>query len=101
MLRIAIRQIKQIDNHHFQIEWNDGVMSTYHLEKLQKNCPCAGCVDETTNIRRAAATATQPLVSEEVRAKSINSVGRYALKVQFTSGCSAGIYDFAMLRKLA
>ncbi|MBA3602716.1 MAG: DUF971 domain-containing protein [Parachlamydiaceae bacterium] len=99
MLRLAIRQIKQIDNHHFQIEWNDGAMITYHLKKLQKNCPCAGCVDESTGIRRSTALP-KSLISEEVRARSINSVGRYALKVQFTSGCSAGIYDFAMLRTL-
>ena len=97
MLRLAIKQIKQIDNHHFQIDWNDDTTATYHLDKLQKNCPCAGCVDESTNIRKPLATEMS-LIAEEVRAKSIKSVGRYALKIQFTSGCSAGIYDFEFLR---
>ncbi len=96
MQRLAIRQIKQIDNHHFQIEWSDGLSNTYHLTELQKNCPCAGCVDET-NMRRSA----PPLALQEVRAITVKSVGRYALKIQFTSGCSSGIYDYALLRNLA
>ena len=56
MLRLAIKQIKQIDNHHFQIEWSDDTNAIYHLDKLQKNCPCAACVDESTNIRKPLAT---------------------------------------------
>jgi DUF971 family protein len=95
MLRLAIKQIKQLDNHHFQIEWNDGASCKYHLGTLQKNCPCAGCVDESTNMRKPIAT---PVPLEEVRAKSIKNVGRYALKIQFTFGCSTGLYDFPMLR---
>lgn len=94
MTRLAIKQIKQIDNHHFHIEWNDGTSGSYHLADLQKRCPCAGCVDEMTGKRKA----TAPEVLVDVRAKIIKNVGRYALKIEFTSGCSAGIYEFTMLR---
>lgn len=96
MPQIAIRQIKQVDNYHFQIEWSDGVAKIYRLEDLQKRCPCAGCVDEATGERKSTAS----VVSQEVRAKAIQSVGRYALKIQFTSGCSTGLYDFSMLYDL-
>lgn len=94
--RITIRNLKQIDNHCFQIEWNDGELDTYRLSELQKQCPCARCVDETTNERRASA----PAVAEDVKAKVIQSVGRYALRIQFTEGCSSGIYHFAFLKAL-
>src|SRR6476620_7253939 len=90
---INIRQIKQIDNFHFQIDWSDGTVEKYRLSELQKRCPCAGCIDETTNQRRLSA----PLVSDGVKAKSIQSVG-YGLRFQFTEGCSFGIYSFAYLK---
>ncbi len=32
-------------------------------------------------------------IDPEVKAKRITSVGRYALRIDFTSGCAAGIYD--------
>ncbi len=92
MSQIVIRQINQIDNHHFQIEWSDGVSKIYNLSELQQRCPCAGCVDGATGQRRP-----HVVVHPEVKAVTIHSVGRYALKIQFTSGCSAGIYHFEML----
>ena len=93
MQPIAIRKIEQLDNHRFQIEWMDGSMGSYRLYDMQKHCPCAKCIDEATGERRA--TAAEPLI--DVAAKSICSVGRYALKITFTSGCSTGIYDYTWL----
>lgn len=91
---LSIRNIKQMDSHSFQIEWSDGMLDSFRLSELQKCCPCAKCVDETTNERRVSA----PAVSEDVKAKVIQSVGRYALRIQFTEGCSSGIYHFDFLR---
>jgi DUF971 family protein len=93
---LAIRNIKQLDDQSFQIEWIDGVIGTYHLNALQQLCPCAKCIDEMTGKRRKS--ASEPQV--DVRAKRICSVGRYALKITFTSGCSTGIYDYGLLRSL-
>ena len=39
-------------------------------------------------------------VREDVRAKRITSVGRYALRIDFTSGCNSGIFGFDFLREL-
>ncbi|MBA3236942.1 MAG: DUF971 domain-containing protein [Parachlamydiaceae bacterium] len=97
MQSLAIRNIRQLDNHNFQIEWMDGATGLYNLNALQKNCPCAKCIDEATGTRRASA----PESLMDVRAKNICSVGRYALKITFTSGCSTGIYDYAWLHSLA
>lgn len=89
----AVRKIEQVDNHTFAIEWNDGRRVSYRLSALQKLCPCANCTDEITG-RKLLDPAS---VDENVRAKRIVSVGRYALRIEFTSGCSMGIYGFDML----
>lgn len=91
---LSVRRIEQVDNYRFRIEWSDGETRIYRLSDLQKRCPCARCIDESTNERRASA----PAVSENVRAEIIQSVGRYALRIRFTEGCSSGIYLFSLLR---
>lgn len=94
---VLIRNIAQKDNHRFTIEWSDGKQYDYRLSELQAQCPCAACVDEETGQRRVKAAP----VNSDVRAVKLSSVGRYALRIQFTAGCSNGIYNFDFLRKLA
>jgi DUF971 family protein len=92
---LFVCQIKQKNNYTFSIEWNDGVIQDFRLSDLQKECPCANCTDEITGKR-----LLDPLsVSHDVRAIVIRSVGRYGLRIQFSSGCSTGIYSFDRLRK--
>jgi DUF971 family protein len=85
-----IRALKQVDNHRFQITWTDDEVSLFKLSFLQRNCPCARCIDKQT-----------VFVDEEVKATKITSVGRYAIAIEFTSGCSKGVFPFSFLRKLA
>ncbi len=85
-----ILSIYQKDNTTFTIEWLDGTITHHRLADLQKNCPCVRCQDEKREPN-----------AEEVSARRIFSVGRYALKIEFTTGCSKGIYSFAMLKELA
>jgi DUF971 family protein len=92
-----VSNIKQVNNHSFTIEWTDGKIGTYRLNELQKRCPCANCNDEVTGKK----LLDEKTVNSDVRAIRIASVGRYALRIQFTSGCSTGIYDFDMLHKMA
>lgn len=91
-----IKQIFQKDNHTFTIEWTDGKRQDIRLSILQKHCPCANCVDENTGKRVVDPTS----IKDDVRAYTVRSVGRYALQVQFTTGCSTGIYGFDLLRQL-
>lgn len=93
---VLLRSIKQTDNHTFTIEWSDGSVCNYRLSDLQKRCPCANCTDEYTGKR----LLDENLVKSDVRAVRITSVGRYALRIQYTSGCSTGIYSFDMLYKM-
>lgn len=90
---VGIRKIEQVDNFSFAVEWTDGSFKRYRLSDLQKECPCSHCVDESTGDRTAKAGA----VKEDVRGRRVYSVGRYALRIEFTSGCSTGIYSYEFL----
>ena len=90
---VKIRKIAQKDAHHFTILWSDERKSVYRLSKLQLCCPCAHCLEKRKT--------EQPLaVNPQVSARRIVSVGRYALRVEFTEGCSQGIYTFSFLREI-
>lgn len=93
-LPIMPRAIQQDDRHHFSITWTDGESQQFKLSDLQRACPCAACVDEITGERLQSAKD----VSEDVQAEFIESVGSYAIRVAFTSGCHLGIFSFEMLR---
>ncbi len=90
-----VKKIDQLDNYTFSIEWADGVVTKYRLSDLQRACPCANCTDEKS------VTAKKDDLKNDVSAVNITSVGRYALRIQFTKGCSQGIFGFDMLRGTA
>lgn len=92
-LPLAICELKQKDNHSFSITWNDGKEHSFRLSDLQKHCPCANCTDEKTKQQGQDSRMVQP----DVRAVVIRLVGRYGLEIQFTTGCSMGIYSFDWL----
>lgn len=81
----SVRSIQQKSNTTFAIQWTDGRVVHYSLSALQKRCPCAACSQNAGS------------VTKEVRARKICSVGRYAIQIDFTSGCSKGIYDYNFL----
>ncbi len=89
-----IETLKQKDAHTFVIKWKDQVEINYRLSELQKKCPCANCRDEVTGEQKV----DPKTIDESVKAKGITNVGRYALKVDFTSGCAMGIYAHEQLR---
>lgn len=87
--QMTIRKISQPDDTRIIIDWSDGMITNYRLSELQTRCPCAGCI------------ADQQAVDPNVGCSQIANVGRYAIKIQYTSGCSNGIYAYDMLRQLA
>lgn len=94
---VLIKKIYQKDNVLFGIDWSDGVSIDYRLGALQKRCPCAQCYDPVSGQQ----LCDEKQLDKDVRAVRLTNVGRYALRIQFSSGCSKGIYSFAMLRQLA
>lgn len=92
-----VEKIFQKDKHTFTVEWSDGLIVDFRLCNLQKRCPCAGCRDEITG----KSLIDEKSIPSDLRASNIESVGRYALRISFNSGCSKGIYSFDYLRQIA
>ncbi len=85
---VLLKELKQLDNETFRVVWSDDRYSVFRLSDLQKNCPCARCQEPK---------ALQDL---DVRAIKISSVGNYALRIDFTKGCSRGVFTFHFLRTI-
>lgn len=94
---LAIKKVWQPNPQHLSLEWSDGLFNQYRLSDLQKMCPCANCVDENTGERKALKIPIQ----EDVTAFSVSNVGRYAIRIQYSSGCSTGLYSYQFLRNFA
>jgi DUF971 family protein len=87
-MMILIKEFTQLTNHSFRILWSDDKFSVLKLSALQSNCPCARCINSRAGSK------------EKLRAVKISSVGNYALRIDFTEGCSRGVYTFNFLRTL-
>ncbi len=91
------RKITQKGPRELSIQWADGAESVYPVRALRLACGCASCVDEWTGESRLDASA----VPEDVQPLKIESVGRYAIQIEWSDGHSSGIYPFRRLRALA
>ena len=85
---VLVKELKQLSNSTFSIVWSDDRLSVFALSDLQKKCPCARCQESRQECE------------EDVKATKISSVGNYALRIDFTKGCSRGIFTFHFLRTI-
>lgn len=76
------------------VVWNDGHHSKYNVRNLRLACRCAGCIDEWTREK----LLKEENVPADVKPKKIESVGRYALKFNWSDGHDSGFYTFEQLR---
>lgn len=79
--------VRQKDPFHLEVELEGG-WHAVSLHELQKHCPCARCEKEKK-------------VADQVSLLEFSPVGMYAVRITFSSGCSQGIYPFALLKKVA
>jgi ATP-binding protein involved in chromosome partitioning len=90
-------QIQQHDSRTLSIAWADGEESLLDVRALRLACGCAHCVDEWSGEPLLAPES----VPEDVAPVGIQSVGRYAIQIDWSDGHSTGIYPFEWLRRLA
>ncbi len=84
------------DGTHLRIEWADGHRSDFPPRLLRIACACAGCVDELTGRQ----ILREEDVPADVAPLTIEYVGRYALRFDWSDGHATGIFPFAYLRGL-
>ncbi len=88
--------IEQAGPETLRITWRDGHVSEYPVIYLRFCCPCAHCVDEVTGNRRIDAGS----IPGDVKPVHLESVGNYAINIEWTDGHDTGIYAFEYLRDL-
>jgi ATP-binding protein involved in chromosome partitioning len=94
--RPEIAEITRPSTSEVRILWKDGHESIYTGHALRLGCRCAVCVDEMSGNKRLR----EESISKDVRPLSIDPVGRYAIRFQWSDGHSTGIYTFELLREL-
>ncbi|HIF91654.1 MAG TPA: DUF971 domain-containing protein [Myxococcales bacterium] len=90
-------KIEQRDARTLSIIWADGIESLIDVRALRLACGCANCVDEWSGDALLAPHS----VPSDIAPVGIQSVGRYAIQIDWSDGHSTGIYPFERLRKLA
>jgi|SRR5579862_272163 len=97
---IAISKSKGI-----KIDWKDGHHSEYGLGYLRDECPCATCtgahgtVPQRTNHAAGPAGPFQ-MYKPVLKMLNIESVGAYAIRIDWSDGHGSGIYSFDHLRQI-
>jgi DUF971 family protein len=91
-------RIKVEEKKALLIKWNDGTESKISLSKLRRLCPCATCLTEK---ERQSKLYIPILNDNQVKVKSINQVGSYAIGIAWRDGHNTGIYEYTFLKKLA
>lgn len=94
---IRVKSISQLNDRTLGITWTDDKSSSYDVVELRKKCPCATCIDEWTH----EPILNPASIPDSTRPVKIDSVGQYALTIQFNDGHKTGIYTFSLLRKLS
>ena len=76
------------------VEWEESRhRAFYPARALRLACPCAGCVEEMSG-RPLLDPAT---VLTDIRPLSVQLVGAYGLRINWSDGHSTGIYTFEQL----
>lgn len=95
------RSIETIGEEFLAIVWEDGHESFYEGPYLRQHCPCAGC--RTGKIAPALRNPGHPglaLLAPRPRLVGLEEVGRYAVRLRWNDGHSAGLYEHRLLRAL-
>jgi ATP-binding protein involved in chromosome partitioning len=80
-------EVRQLDATHLEI-FTKGQWHPLSLSHIQQHCPCAACEKGKKKV-------------EKLSLLEFSSIGRYAIRITFSSGCSQGIYPMSLLRELA
>lgn len=87
-----------------EIEWQDGVRSTYSVSLLRSMCPCAICKEVRNEGKivgkKSLLTILPGNYSKPLQVVSAELVGNYALRIEWSDEHGSGIYSFEYLREI-
>ena len=93
------RSYEVVGDQFLAIVWEDGHESFFEAPYLRKRCPCAGCRTGKP-VAPVPAPSGLTLFQPPPRLLGFDEVGRYALRLRWSDGHTAGLYDFPLLRSL-
>ena len=98
-LRLNLKKDEKLE-----IEWQDGLKSTYPLGMLRAMCPCALC----RTVREEEKGKKKPLLqilpgnyATPLAVVDAELVGGYALRLEWSDNHGSGIYSFQYLREIS
>lgn len=84
---LSLEGVRSTSKNKWQMIWSDGKITHLDPYELQKGCPCKACREGINNY------------FEDVEIRGITQVGKYAIQVNFSKGCSKGLFPLALLRE--
>jgi DUF971 family protein len=83
------------------IKWDDGSESYVTLERLRRECPCAGCKGEV-DVMGQLHKGPEPVLSpRSFKLTRLDYVGTYALQPVWGDGHATGLYTFDYLKAIS
>lgn len=82
------------------IEWADGAVSVYPIEKLRRLSPSADMRELRQQMQRDPLTILPSGAGGRVVATDAELVGNYAIRISFSDGHATGLYSWAYLRSI-
>jgi DUF971 family protein len=99
---IAISKSKGV-----KIDWSDGHHSEYSLGYLRDECPCATCTgahgtepQKTDYAKQEAVNNPFPMFKPALKMLSVEPVGSYAFRINWSDGHNSGIYSYDRMREI-
>ena len=86
-----------------EIKWSDGQTCAYPYDLLRNSCPCAQCRGGHENMTSEPQEDMFliPLMdAKATRIKNLETVGNYALNIEWEDGHKYGIYNWGYLKSL-
>jgi len=86
-----------------EIDWQDGLKSTYPLSLLRSLCPCALCrqVREDDQVKKSTLQILPGNYAHPLHVIDAELVGGYALRLEWSDNHGSGIYSFQYLRDIS
>jgi DUF971 family protein len=94
------KRIRQTTPAELLVTWHDGHESTFRLQELRQQCPCAACKGESI-LWKSYGPAPLPVTTHGIfKIKEVQQVGQYAIHIAWGDGHNTGIYTYEYLRSI-